>query len=317
MSESLETEIMKGFKPYKIEELTKDSILDKRNIDYILAIPNSNIREEELAKIQIKAKELKVYRQFMSLFKQYKEMYIKDLKSKTANETNFTDCPAPKLKCGKWIADDTGVYKIEYGPTLENIKVKASSIPILPIQRLVNKEEQVEKVKIIFLKDGEWKTIIVNRNTIASKTRTLQLADLGVEVNEDNAKHLISYLADIIELNKLEVKESTTHLGWIEEEFAPYTEDLVYDGENNFRDVYNAVREKGNYDDWKKFVKDLRKNSKILHFIIAASFASSLIKPLGINSYIVHLWRWNWCWKNCGIDGGNVCMGKSSYGKAY
>lgn len=194
---------MKEFKPYKLEELTKESILDKQNIDYVLALSNSVDREEELAKLQIRAKELKVYRQFMTLFKQYREMYIKDLKSKTSNEINFTNCPLQNIKCGKWIADDTGVYRLDYSPTLEPMKIKASSIPILPIQRLVNKEEQIEKVKIIFLKDGDWKQIIVNRNTIASKAKILQLADLGVEVNEDNAKYLISYLADVIELNKL------------------------------------------------------------------------------------------------------------------
>ena len=190
---------MKEFKPYKLEELTKESILDKQNIDYVLALSNSVDREEELAKLQIRAKELKVYRQFMTLFKQYREMYIKDLKSKTSNEINFTNCPLQNIKCGKWIADDTGVYRLDYGPTLEPMKIKASSIPILPIQRLVNKEEQIEKVKIIFLKDGDWKQIIVNRNTIASKAKILQLADLGIEVNEDNAKYLISYLADVIE----------------------------------------------------------------------------------------------------------------------
>lgn len=290
MNESLENEIMKEFKPYKLDELTKESILDKQNINYVLALSNSIDREEELAKLQIRAKELKVYRQFTTMFKQYREMYIKDLKSKTSNEINFTNCPLQNIKCGKWIADDTGVYRLDYGPTLEPIKVKASSIPILPIQRLVNKEEQIEKVKIIFLKDGEWKQIIVSRNTIASKAKILQLADLGVEVNEDNAKYLISYLADIIELNKLEVKESTTHLGWIDDEFAPYTEDLVYDGENNFRDVYVSVCERGNYNTWKTFIRDLRAYSKVLHFIIATSFASPLIKILGINSYIVHLW---------------------------
>ena len=315
MNESLENEIMKEFRPYRIEELTKDSILDKQNIDYVLALSNNIDREKELAKLQIRAKELKVYRQFNTMFKQYREMYVKDLKSKASNEIKFTDYPLQNIKCGKWIADDTGVYKLDYSPTLESIKIKASSIPILPIQRLVNKEEQVEKVKIIFLKDGDWKQIVVNRNTIASKAKILQLADLGVEVNEDNAKHLIAYLADIIELNKLEVKESTTHLGWINDEFAPYTTNLVYDGENNFRDVYNAVCEKGNYDTWKTYIKNLRANSKVLHFIIAVSFASPLIKLLGINSYIVHLWGGTGVGKTVGLMvamsvWGNPAMGK-------
>ena len=92
---------MKEFKPYKLDELTKESILDKQNINYVLALSNSIDREEELAKLQIRAKELKVYRQFTTMFKQYREMYIKDLKSKTSNEINFTNCPLQNIKCGK------------------------------------------------------------------------------------------------------------------------------------------------------------------------------------------------------------------------
>ena len=315
MNESLENEIMKEFKPYKIEELTKENILSDTVMDYLIALPNSTDKTREIESLRAKAQQLRVLRAFNNVFKQKNQDYIRDLKAKGGHTTNFTDCPYEKLKCGQWVADDTGVYKLDYTSTMQPIKIKASPIPILPVQRLVNQEEQVEKIKIIFLKDKDWKTIIVNRNTVASKSKILQLADLGVEVNEDNAKHLISYLADVIELNKLEVKESTTHLGWINEEFAPYTDNLVYDGENNFRDAYNAVKEKGSYTEWKKFIKDLRAKSKVLHFIIATSFASPLIKLLGINSYIVHLWGGTGVGKTVGLMvamsvWGNPTMGK-------
>lgn len=315
MNESLENEILKEFKPYKVEELTKESILNDTVMDYLIALPNSTDKTREIEALRSKAQQLRVLRAFNNVFKQKNQDYIQNLKAQGGNTTNFTDCPYEKLKCGQWIADDTGVYKLDYSPTLEPIKIKASPIPILPIQRLVNKEEQMEKVKIAFFKDTKWKQIIVNRNTVASKAKILQLADLGVEVNEDNAKHLISYLSDVIELNNLEVKESTTHLGWIDDEFAPYTTDLVYDGENNFRDVYSSVCEKGTYDAWKNFIKDLRKNSKVLHFIIAASFASPLVKLLGINSYIVHLWGGTGVGKTVGLMvamsvWGNPAMGK-------
>lgn len=79
-------------------------------------------------------------------------------------------------------------------------------------------------------------------------------------------------------------------MGWIGADFAPYTKELVYDGDNNFKDVYEAVSTKGDYEEWKREIRILRSKSKVLQFIIATAFASPLIKPLGLNAYIVHLW---------------------------
>ena len=60
--------------------------------------------------------------------------------------------PIENLKCGQWNADDTGVYKMDYTTTMQPLKIKASSIPIWPTDRIVNIDTQTEKIKLM-LKD--------------------------------------------------------------------------------------------------------------------------------------------------------------------
>ena len=291
MEENLRQEILEENPPYKIEELNQNTIINEENFRYILEIKNPIKKETELAKLQIKAKELKVPSQFKRLFKAYQQEYIQNLKSKGGNETNFTDCPYQKLNCGQWIADDTGVYKIEYSAqTFQVSKIKACSHPIIPVERLINIDTNIEKIKLAFYKDKKWQYVIVEKNTIASKSKILQLANLGIEVNENNAKDLITFLADIMELNNIEPKTSVSHLGWIDNEFVPYSDKYSLDVEKEFKQKLESISEAGNYADWKDYIRNLRKDNLTLRFMIASSFASVLVRIFKLNTFIVHLW---------------------------
>lgn len=290
MNESLENEIMKEFKPYKLEELTKESILSDTVMDYLIALPNSTDKTREIETLRGKAQQLRVLRAFNNVFKQKNQDYIRDLKAKGGNTTNFTDSPFENLKCGQWVADDTGVYKLDYTSTLQPIKIKASPIPITVIERLVNIDTNIEKVKLAIFKDKKWQEIIVEKNTIVSKAKILQLANKGLEVTEDNAKNLITYLADLLELNNIPLHMSVSHLGWVEGEFMPYTDKYNLDIDFEFKQKLNGIKSYGNYEEWKKYIKNLRTKSKTLRFVLACSFASALVKIFNINTFIVHLW---------------------------
>ena len=290
MDESLENEIMKEFKPYEIEELTKESILSDTVMDYLIALPNSTDKTREIESLRGKAQQLRVLRAFNNVFKQKNQDYIRDLKAKGGHTTNFTDCPFEKLKCGQWVADDAGVYKLDYTSTMQPIKIKASPIPVTVIERLVNIDTNIEKVKLAIYKKKKWQEIIAEKNTIVSKAKILQLANRGLEVNDDNAKNLISYISDLLELNSIPVYTSVSHLGWVENEFVPYTDKYSLDVDFEFKQKLNNIKEHGNYDEWKKYIKSLRNKSKTLRFMLACSFASILVKVFNINTFIVHLW---------------------------
>lgn len=290
MNEELEQKILEENPPYKIEELNKNTIINEENFKYILELKNPIKKETELAKLQIKAKELKIQQEFKKIFKAYQQEYIQNLKNKGSNETNFTDNPYQQLNCGQWIADDSGVYKVDYNSLMQPIKIKACSHPIIPVERLINIDTNIEKIKLAFYKDKKWQYIIVEKNTIASKNKIMQLANFGIEVNENNAKDLITYLADVMELNNIEPKASVNHLGWIDNEFVPYSDKYCLDIDKEFKQKLESISEAGDYNKWKDYIKELRRNNLTLRFMIASSFASILVRVFKLNTFIVHLW---------------------------
>ena len=290
MNENLEQEILKENPPYKVEELNVETILEDKIFDYLLEIPNSPDKTRIVEKLRSKARDLKVLRSFNSIFKQKNQEYIHNLKSQGGNKTKFTDCPHEQLNCGTWNADDTGIYKMDYNSIMQPIKIKACSHPIIPIERLINIDTNIEKIKLAFYKDKKWQYIIAEKNTIASKSKIIQLANLGIEVNENNAKELITYLSDVMELNNIEPKISVGHLGWIDKEFVPYSNKYCLDVDKEFKQKINSISECGNYEEWKEYIKQLKKKSLTLRFMIASSFASVLVKIFKLNTFIVHLW---------------------------
>lgn len=290
MNEKWEEELLEENPPYELEKLDKENILEDKIFDYLIALPNSPSKTRIIEKLRGRAKELKVIRAFNSIFKQKNQEYIQELKSRGGNIVKFTDCPVQNLKCGQWNADDTGVYRMDYTATMQPIKIKACPHPIIPTEIINNIDTSTEKVKIAFYKRKKWQYAIVERKTIASNTAIIQLANRGIEVNSENAKNLVSYLADIIELNNLEIVDGTTHLGWINKDFIPYTSKYKYDGDVAYKNIFESVTEKGNYEAWKQKIKELRNQSRTLRFLMASSFASPLVKIFQINPFIVHLW---------------------------
>ena len=290
MNEELQQEILTANPPYEIKDLDSDSILEDQIIDYLISLPNSLNKTRMIEKVRAKARELKVLQSFNKIFKQKNQDYIKELKSRGGNIVKITDCPIDNLKSGQWNADDTGIYRMDYTAIMEPIKIKACPHPILPVEIINNIDTNTEKVKLAFYKRGKWQYATVERKMIASNTAIIQLANRGIEVTSENSKNLVSYLAEIIELNNLKNTDGITHLGWIEKDFIPYTSKYKYDGDVAYKNIYEAVTEKGQYEIWKNKMRELRSKSRTLRFLMAASFASPLVKIFQINPFIVHLW---------------------------
>lgn len=276
----------------EFEKLSKDELLKREIIETVIQIPNIEMRERLLAKLEARAKELRIGQNFKRLYKVIQAEYIQSKKQVNSYETEFTNAPI-KLKCKNYICNDMGVVKTEFNTTLMTaVDTVVCSHPILPVERLINVDTNIEKVKIAFYKDKKWQTVITEKNTLASRAKILQLANTGIEVNESNAKELIIYISDLLTINTetIPVNKGITHLGWVENEFVPYTAEFKYDGEDSFKNIYKNVKAYGNYDIWKNEVGKIRKKNKTMHFIIASSFASPLIELLQINPFIVHLW---------------------------
>ena len=121
----------------------------------------------------------------------------------------------------------------------------------------------------------------------------VSLSKLGVSVTSENAKLLVKYLSDVENLNDNDIplQKSTSKLGWIGGDFIPYDTDILFDGDLQFKQLYESIRQQGSYMEWLNHVCELRKRDRMeIKFFLAASFASVLVGLLGALPFIVDLW---------------------------
>ena len=206
-----------------------------------------------------------------------------------ANSTTNFDGQPLELDSGEWSCDDMGITTFNgFG-----MEIVACVHPILPVLRLVNIDTGVEKLKIAYKKGRGWRSIIADKKTLASANGIIDLANCGIAVNSENSKYLVKYLHDIENLNYEAIPQmnSVSRLGWIEGEgFAPYVEELIFDGDANFKTFFESVREHGSYEKWLDMARSVRAGGIYGRIILAASFASILVDPLNCLPFFVHLW---------------------------
>ena len=225
---------------------------------------------------------------FRTLFRAYCKAQQKSTsKEIDGNVTAFEDQPL-ELDSGSWICDDFGVVT-----TLgEGAQVQACCHPILPVERLQNIDTNLEKLKIAYKRGSQWRELITDRETLASASKIISLANQGVAVNSENSKWLIRYLHDVEHLNydRLPAKKSIGRCGWVDGYgFAPFVEGLIFDGEETFRHIFQAIGSKGSPRQWAEVAKEGRKTLQG-RVVLDASFASVLVEPLGCLPFFVHLW---------------------------
>ena len=131
------------------------------------------------------------------------------------------------------------------------------------------------------------------KDVVSTASKITALSKYGVAVTSENAKALVRYLSDIENWNDniIRVQRSTSKLGWLKDDFIPYDKDVIFDGDNRFKQIYEAIHENGDYQIWLEHIKKLRASGKFeIKFMLAASFASVLIKLVGGLPFFVDLW---------------------------
>lgn len=228
-------------------------------------------------------------------FKGFKTMYKKYVESLKAqsgtiyidNVTNFTNQPL-ELNAGDWEADDSGIFK----KNGYNDKV-ACPHPIMPVERLVNIDTGEEKLQLAFRKGTIWRKIIVSKTVLASSNKVTELAGSGIAVTSQNARAFIQYISDMENMNYYLIpeKKSIGRFGYIPDEgFSPFVDGLIFDGDANFKAMFQTVRSRGSETKWLETAAEVREMSTTAKIILAASFASVLLEPLNCLPFFVHLW---------------------------
>lgn len=225
---------------------------------------------------------------FVALFDAYCEMQAKQQGIVYENSTQF-DGQEVELFSGQYICDEFGVSVVDkYG-----YEQTICRHPIMPVQRLVNIDSGEERLKIAYKKGRAWRSLIAEKSALASSNSILQLAANGVLVNSENAKALSTYLFEIENLNYEEIPEqkSVSRLGWVGEHgFSPYVDELVFDGENNFKHIFNSVKSNGDRQKWRDVMLKLRAEKSPGRIFLASAFASVILEPCGLLPFFVHAW---------------------------
>lgn len=233
---------------------------------------------------------------FISNYKAYVKMR-KQIEKKEPPEdsdvsfSEFENQPY-QIMTGVWTAnDETGVWRL--GPN--NQRDYACSHMIMPIELIYGVDTGRYRVKLRFRRGGRKRAedIIVDIDKLSSSRAIVDaLTPFGVSVTSGaRANAMVDYIRDILDMNSgvIPIKESVSRLGWNKDGFFPYTGEAVFDAEP-FRAIYNCIRQVGDYKEWLKEALDARTYSIAARIVLAASFASVLVEPLGISPFFVHLW---------------------------
>ena len=272
-----------------INTYTRDDFLKTTApYDFVYLYINNKFRFGQVKElVATRAKEVGV-RTFAQQFKNYMAENHPNIKQVHVNFTEFPDAPIV-LACGKYTCLEDVCFEDSRGEVVE-----VCNHPIMPVERIVNIDDNTEKLRLKYRKGVVWRDVIVEKEILASASKIVQLANVGIAVNSENAKYLVRYLTDMESLNYDIIPEvkSVGRLGWIKGYgFSPYVDDLVFDGEENFRHMFGSVQPTGDFFEWRRLAREVRKEKDpSARILLAASFASVLVEPCDCLPFFVHLW---------------------------
>lgn len=275
----------------ELETLCLDDFDSGRVFEYLTSIRDPYEQGMAERRMADKAKEcgFKDFKKLLSLYKKkLKAAAMPMIQDDGISE--FGDQPF-ELNTGEWHADETGIWK--YGGSNGNI-VWACSHPIMPVQRLRGVDTGLIKIKLLFWRGKHKCEIVVDARDISSANKIVdRLSSVGVSVTSgERANALVDYLRDMLDLNQDIIPEvkAVSRMGWNQEGFSPYTKGIVFDSADSFSGAFKAISQVGSYDVWKQEALEARKYSITSRVVLAASFASVLVEPLGCLPFFVHLW---------------------------
>lgn len=280
----------------EINKMTEEDLLSEDTLDEVFDEQDIVKRSRLIIQLSRRAKDCRMKKEFDMMINAYRQM-DREMKQQKAmqhpqtllnNYTNFGD-EYQNLYCGAWIAGEDGIYAQNSG----EIKQVACYHPILPVERMKNIETGEEQIKLAYKRNHRWNEITVPKTLISSASKIVSLSSQGVAVTSENARLLVKYLSDVENGNDdyINVIYSTSKLGWNKGDFIPYDDTIAFDGDSRFKQVREAINQHGSYEAWLSHVRQLRASGRIeVKFLLAASFASILIKPLGALPFFVDLW---------------------------
>jgi len=170
---------------------------------------------------------------------------------------------------------------------------------VLISRRLRCVDDGSEKAELSFLLDGTWHRLTAPWSNIMQARSIPQYADRGLRVHSENARKVVSYLADLLAVNQdlIPLVRSTAHLGWVggwhgmgAKQFIPgVAGDIVLDVDPESQATVEAYQPHGQFEAWRDGMAEFRAYP-FTRFVLAAGFASCMLTPLRHRVFGLHLW---------------------------
>lgn len=190
------------------------------------------------------------------------------------------------------------VIGVQQGHIKDNVFAANKTVsrkPILPIAIMDNVDAGVQKVQIGIWDLGRWKKIVVEREVLTNSSKIIKLANQGVPVGTDNSRLMAQYFNDLLAEydEKIPRNPARSVMGWVEQDekrlFMPYEAGIDFDGEDSYKYLYDAIKQRGTLQEWVDYCLPHRLCIEI-RLVMAAAFASPLIELVGENPFVMHLW---------------------------
>lgn len=198
-------------------------------------------------------------------------------------EKLLPDAPIELRRPPGWHVSERGIYRYAKDEIL-----MASLCPVLITRRLRRVDIGEERLELAYHRDGGWRTIIAQPSTVLTARNVVTLADRGLPVSSETARHLVTYLTDLLRENDDIIPriEAVGHYGWVgNRAFLPGAAgDVVVD-----IDGAPGYEPGGEFDRWLRFASQARRHPMV-RFALACGFAAPLLRLVGHRTFIVHLW---------------------------
>lgn len=192
-----------------------------------------------------------------------------------------------------WIVDDQGIRHMEtaFG---ELQPVTVCRDPLFVSAKVINVDDNTEKLGITYRRNGAYKTLIASRADLLNKNTIIKYADFGLPVSSGTAGTITKYIAEMEAANDhaIPIKRCVNRAGWVGNEFYPYRiKDTVqyYDDQTGTTNIVEALHTHGSEERWLELAKEVREYP-YARLMMAAAFASPLIVKLSHRNIYAHFW---------------------------
>lgn len=170
---------------------------------------------------------------------------------------------------------------------------EAAYTPVIITERIYNIDSGKEKARVEFKTHrGKWRSVVLPKSTIFDAKQIMCLADSGLTMNSEMAKNLTKWLSALEAANAQIIpdREGVSKMGWHGKDiFFPGAEGNLCLDTDEDGDMASAFVQSGSFETWKKIAKEVRQHP-FARFMLAAAFATPLLKLLNHRTFMVYLW---------------------------